>query len=64
VSTLNISAFNVGNAFGAWAGGAVIGSGYGLTAVPVAAAVLAVGGLILCLITFRPSRGQAQTVNA
>jgi DHA1 family inner membrane transport protein len=64
VSTLNISAFNVGNAFGAWAGGAVIGSGYGLTAVPVAAAVLAVGGLILCLITFRPSRGQAQAVNA
>lgn len=64
VSTLNISAFNVGNAFGAWAGGAVIGSGYGLTAVPVAAAVLAVGGLILCLITFRPSRGQGQTVNA
>lgn len=64
VSTLNISAFNVGNAFGAWAGGAVIGSGYGLTAVPVAAAVLAVGGLIICLITFRPSRGQAQTVNA
>lgn len=64
VSTLNISAFNVGNAFGAWAGGAVIGGGYGLTAVPVVAAVLAVGGLIICLITFRPSRGQGQPVNA
>ncbi|WP_338557995.1 MFS transporter [Erwinia sp. E_sp_B04_7] len=64
VSTLNISAFNVGNAFGAWAGGAVIGSGYGLTAVPVVAAVLAAGGLVLCLITFRTSRGQAHPVNA
>jgi DHA1 family inner membrane transport protein len=64
VSTLNISAFNVGNAFGAWAGGAVIGSGYGLTAVPVVAAILAVGGLAICLITFRPSRGQTQPANA
>jgi len=64
VSTLNISAFNVGNAFGAWAGGAVIGSGYGLTAVPVVAAILAAGGLVICLITFRPSRGQAQPANA
>ena len=64
VSTLNISAFNVGNAFGAWAGGAVIGSGYGLTAVPVVAAILAAGGLAICLITFRPSRGQALPANA
>lgn len=64
VSTLNISAFNVGNAFGAWAGGAVIGSGYGLTAVPVVAAILALGGLAICLITFRPSRGQTQPANA
>ncbi|KGT86446.1 arabinose transporter permease [Erwinia typographi] len=64
VSTLNISAFNIGNAFGAWAGGAVIGSGYGLTGVPVAAAVLALGGLVLCLITFRSSGGQTQAVSA
>ncbi|MEM6160440.1 MFS transporter [Erwinia sp. P6884] len=64
VSTLNISAFNVGNAFGAWAGGAVIGGGYGLTAVPVAAALLAVVGLLICLVTFRGSRGQSQPVNA
>ncbi|MFG1173497.1 MFS transporter [Erwiniaceae bacterium CAU 1747] len=64
VSTLNISAFNVGNALGAWVGGAVIGGGYGLTAVPVAAAMLAAIGLILCLITFRGSRAQGQPVNA
>lgn len=64
VSTLNISAFNVGNALGAWVGGAVIGGGYGLTAVPVAAAMLAAIGLILCLITFRGSRARGQPVNA
>ncbi|WP_414148147.1 MFS transporter [Erwinia sp. BNK-24-b] len=60
VSTLNISAFNLGNAFGAWAGGAVIDGGYGLTSVPVAAAVLAVIGLLICLLTFRRSKAQRQ----
>ncbi|WP_158783962.1 MFS transporter [Pantoea sp. BAV 3049] len=64
VSTLNISAFNIGNAFGAWAGGAVISGGFGLTAVPVVAAVLAAAGLLLCLFTFRRSGGQAQTARA
>ncbi|MBD1552513.1 MFS transporter [Pseudomonas typographi] len=55
VSTLNISAFNVGNALGAWVGGAVIGRGLGLTSVPLAAGALAVLALILTFITF--SRG-------
>jgi len=64
VSTLNISAFNVGNALGAWVGGAVIAQGYGLTAVPVAAAVLAALGLIVCMVTFRRSRGQGEAVRA
>jgi len=64
VSTMNISAFNVGNALGAWVGGAVIQQGYGLTAVPVSAAALAVIGLVICLITFRGSRAQGQPVNA
>ncbi len=64
VSTLNISAFNVGNALGAWVGGAVIDKGYGLTSVPVAAAALAVVGLVICLITFRKSGGQGETVRA
>ena len=64
VSTLNISAFNVGNALGAWVGGAVIDGGYGLTSVPVAAAVLAVLGLIVCLMTFRRAGGQTQTARA
>ncbi|WP_069728869.1 MFS transporter [Pantoea brenneri] len=64
VSTLNISAFNVGNALGAWVGGAVIGRGYGLTAVPVAAAALALIGLLVCLITFRKSGGATSAVRA
>jgi DHA1 family inner membrane transport protein len=41
VSTLNIGAFNLGNA-GAWVGGSVIAHGFGLTSVPLAAAALAV----------------------
>nr|WP_245399313.1 MFS transporter [Pseudomonas syringae] len=53
VSTLNIGAFNVGNALGAWVGGSVIAHGLGLTSVPLAAAVLAVLALIITLITFR-----------
>ncbi|KIQ34137.1 MFS transporter [Pseudomonas viridiflava] len=53
VSTLNIGAFNVGNALGAWIGGSVIAHGLGLTRVPLAAAVLAVLALLITLITFR-----------
>ncbi len=45
ISTLNISAFNAGNALGAWAGGAVIAHGLGLTAVPPTAAILALAAL-------------------
>lgn len=52
VSTLNISAFNIGNALGAWVGGAVIGHGLGLTRVPLAAAALAGVALVITLITF------------
>lgn len=46
VATLNIGAFNVGNALGAWVGGSVIGAGFGLQAVPLAAAVLALGAVV------------------
>lgn len=57
VSTLNIAAFNVGNALGAWVGGSVIAHGFGLTAVPVAAAGLAAIGLVICLINFSNGTG-------
>jgi len=42
VSTLNISAFNIGIAIGAWVGGSVLSSGFTLAGIPVAAAVIAV----------------------
>lgn len=46
-STLNIGAFNIGNAFGAWFGGAVISSGVALTSLPLAGAAVALAGLAL-----------------
>lgn len=59
VSTLNIAAFNVGNALGAWVGGVVIAGGLGLTVVPVAAGGLALLGFALCLFTFRRAARKA-----
>ena len=52
VATLNIGAFNVGNALGAWVGGSVIDHGLGLTRVPLAAAALAALALLATLIAF------------
>ncbi|WP_268797756.1 MFS transporter [Pseudomonas huanghezhanensis] len=63
VSTLNIGAFNVGNALGAWIGGVVIEQGFGLTRVPLAAAALAVVALLVTLINFR-QRGDAELAAA
>lgn len=44
-SSLNIAAFNLGNALGAWLGGVVIDHGPGLANLPWVAAVLTLGGL-------------------
>lgn len=60
VSTLNIGAFNLGNALGAWVGGSVIAHGFGLTRVPLAAAALAVLALIVTLITFNQRGDDAE----
>jgi DHA1 family inner membrane transport protein len=46
-SSLNIAAFNLGNAFGAWLGGAVIAHGPGLAAVPLVAAAVPLSALAL-----------------
>jgi len=59
ISTLNIGAFNIGNALGAWVGGAVIAHGLGLRAVPLAAAVLAVLALLATLQSLRLARQQS-----
>jgi len=44
-SSINIGAFNLGNAVGAALGGAVIGAGFGYGMVPVAGGLLAAAGL-------------------
>jgi DHA1 family inner membrane transport protein len=56
ISTLNIAAFNAGNALGAWVGGAVISAGLGLPCVPLAASLLAVAALVLMVVSLRPRR--------
>jgi len=46
-SSINVGAFNLGNALGAAVGGGVISLGLGYAAVPVAGGILAAGGLLL-----------------
>ena len=48
-SSFNIAAFNLGNALGAWLGGAVIEHGPGLGAVTWVAALVTVSGLLVAL---------------
>ncbi|MCP8467723.1 MFS transporter [Pseudomonas sp. ZM23] len=62
VATLNIGAFNVGNAIGAWVGGSVIDHGLGLTRVPLAGALLAVLALIAVMIAFSGKPTHTQPV--
>lgn len=54
-SSVNIGAFNLGNALGAAAGGAVISGGLGYTFVPVMGAIIAGLGLLLVLFSGRDS---------
>ena len=58
-SSVNIGAFNLGNALGAAAGGAVISAGLGYSFVPVMGAIVA--GLALLLV-FMSVRKQPETV--
>jgi DHA1 family inner membrane transport protein len=53
VATLNIGAFNLGNALGAWVGGQVIDHGFGLQAVPLVAGALAIGALMATQVSIR-----------
>jgi len=46
-SSVNVGAFNLGNALGAALGGVVIGQGLGYSSVPLVGAALAAGGLAL-----------------
>lgn len=58
-SSFNIAAFNLGNALGAWAGGAVIDHGPGLAAVPLVAAAFPLAALAVVLPAIRLRAGQA-----
>ncbi|MCA1325998.1 MFS transporter [Herbaspirillum sp. alder98] len=52
-SSVNIAAFNLGNAAGAWLGGLTIDHGPGLHAVPYVAAILPVAGIAVALVSWR-----------
>ncbi|NYI06875.1 MFS transporter [Allostreptomyces psammosilenae] len=61
-SAVNIGAFNFGNAFGAWLGGLTIDAGLGYTSPNWVGALMAVGALVLALVSGaldrnRPSSG-------
>ncbi|KPF86243.1 arabinose transporter permease [alpha proteobacterium AAP38] len=56
-SSLNIAAFNLGNALGAWVGGVTIDQGPGLGAVTWVAALVTLAGLAVALVSRALDRG-------
>ncbi|MBS7457156.1 MFS transporter [Coralloluteibacterium stylophorae] len=61
-SSLNIAAFNLGNAAGAWLGGVVVAGPLGLTATPWIAALVTVAGLGIALLSVGIERRGASVV--
>jgi len=61
-STLNIAAFNLGNAMGAFIGGAMIDLEWGLPAVSIAGAAVTLLGLLLTLISAALGRRRSAAV--
>lgn len=61
-SSLNIAAFNLGNALGAWAGETTIDHGAGLATLPLVAAAITSAGLALALISVRLERPAVRRV--
>jgi DHA1 family inner membrane transport protein len=59
-SSVNIGAFNLGNALGATAGGAVLSMGMSYAAVSIAGAVLTALGLVLVFIQMKMNKAPAQ----
>jgi DHA1 family inner membrane transport protein len=55
-SSLNIAAFNLGNAFGAWAGAVTIEHGPGLPDLPLVAALITAAGWAVALFSLRIER--------
>lgn len=62
VSTINIGAFNTGNALGAWAGGVVIDAGVSMSKVPLVGAGMAILGLCAVALTFLTVKAKAATL--
>lgn len=58
-SSFNIAAFNLGNAIGAWLGGAVINHGLGLGAVPLIAGLVPIAALAVALVAIRMDRRES-----
>ncbi len=63
-ASLNHSAFNMANALGAWLGGVCVAAGLGWTATGPLGAGLAVGGLLILLLSARTERRAALQVGA
>ncbi|MFT3763802.1 MAG: MFS transporter [Pseudoxanthomonas sp.] len=62
-SSLNIGAFNLGNAFGAWLGGAVIAHGAGLPALTWVGALVPASALLVALWAIRRERSGVAAVD-
>ncbi|HVI53873.1 MAG TPA: MFS transporter [Luteibacter sp.] len=60
-STLNIAAFNLGNAGGAWLGGAVLAAGYSMPAVSLTGAAVTVAGLLATMASIALERRRPMT---
>lgn len=63
-SSLNIGAFNLGNALGAWLGGVVIAHGAGLTALTWVAALVPASAFLVALWSIALERRQTRVVLA
>ncbi|GAA0835300.1 MFS transporter [Marinomonas arenicola] len=60
-SSINIGAFNLGNALGAVLGGAVITLGFSYAWIPSTAAILSVSAMLLLMISRKLAQGSTQT---
>jgi DHA1 family inner membrane transport protein len=63
-SSVNVGAFNLGNALGAAAGGAAISAGFGYGAVPVAGALIAAAGVAFVVLQVARQRRMQVDANA
>ncbi|CAM2185611.1 putative transporter YdhP [Paraburkholderia sacchari] len=63
-SSVNVGAFNLGNALGAAAGGAAISAGFSYGAVPIVGAMIAASGLALVFVQMYLQRNQPQHSSA